>query len=292
MGHRWQRLVVGVLAAAALVAAGGRARASTDGLVLRAFGFFEGTFQNGTCNVPNSSSGFVDAGTEMGLWNTFGIQTISFPDLGNPNARPCGGWIELTSALQNEGITVQYADINLRISGAGQFRQFVPTRNGFPSACRRLRKQRIFFPARLAPAGGDAGNTGSGQSNAVFAQLLPMVSAQVIECLREQYTGLPTTVYTSFPLVIRAVVVGQADDGSNFRSNPLQYTLTLRHLCGNGRTDDGEECDPNGPNTCGADHCDTTAHTCMISGAACAGDAQCAGVCVPQNDPSECTCEY
>jgi hypothetical protein len=273
MGHRLRRLVVGVLAAAVLIAAGGRARANSDGLVLRAFGFFEGTFQQGTCNVPNATSGFIDAGTEMGLVNTGGFQTISFPDLGNPFARPCGGYLQLTNSLTNEGINVLYADAKLKVQGAKQFAQQVPTRNGFPSACRQFRKQRIFFPARLGPIGGAQGNSGSGESDVVFAQLLPIVPASTFECLREQYASLPTTQFTSFPLLIHVVVTGLSDDGSTFRSNALTYTLTLRHLCGNGRVDDFEECDPNAPPS-------ITDNPCVVNG----------GICVPPGDPAECTC--
>ena len=66
----------------------------------------------------------------------------------------------------------------------------------------------------------------------------------------------------------------------------------LLHLCGNGRIEPGEQCDPNAPNSCfGA--CNTSSHTCVQNPTIpCASDGQCAGSCLPQGDPMECSCLF
>ena len=93
-----------------------------------------------------------------------------------------------------------------------------------------------------------------------------------------------------------ALVFGTSDNGDTFRANPIRYTLNLRHSCGNGRIDDGEQCDPNAPTTC--------LGFCVISQGAtnglcsnnknhfCVADTDCQGICLPPNDPSECICVY
>src|SRR4029453_14578937 len=97
------------------------------------------------------------------------------------------------------------------------------------------------------PASSTDTNSSSGQANVAFLQLIPMVSPQLLHCLRSVYAGIYTDMFVSPPLVIRATAVGRADSGDVYRSNTARYTLTLRHTCGNGRVDDGEECDPIAP---------------------------------------------
>jgi hypothetical protein len=119
------------------------------------------------------------------------------------------------------------------------------------------------------------------------------VTSQVVHCLREQYAALPTNVYASFPLIIRAVASGITDSGERLKSNPIQFTLNLLHLCGNGRIEQGEFCDPNAPDTCGVGPCDTTAQSCRGNPQIfCQTDADCGGQCLPAGDPMECNCLY
>jgi hypothetical protein len=97
----------------------------------------------------------------------------------------------------------------------------------------------------------------------------------------------------SFPLVIQAVASGTTETGGHVRSNPLQFTLSMVHLCGNGRVETalGEECDPNAPNTCGIGPCQSG--SCKSNDRVpCATDADCGGSCMAQGDPMECTCVY
>ena len=290
MANRWNT-VRAALAAVMLVAGTQAARAGDDGLVLRAVGFFEAEASGaGTaCSIPSISDGIPVSSDTIGLSNTFGIPTIQYPQ------DSCQGWMELQNVMTSQGINIESVDIRLRIAGAGRFRQFVPTRKGFPSACSALRNAKVFTGAHLFPVGTDPnfGNTGSGIPHVAFVNLFPMVNAQVINCLREQYSALPTDVYVSFPLIIRAVATGVKESGGKVRSNPLQFTLSLLHLCGNGRIDAGETCDPSAPNTCSIGPCNVLGGTCQLNPTVfCASDADCTGTCLPQGDPLECSCLF
>jgi hypothetical protein len=289
MRNRWR--ILGVAIGAVLVATMTRsAHASTAGLVLRAGGFFEASqSQGGQCEVPTISNGIAVSTAQMGLWNTFGVPTSSYP------LTRCEGWMEVINNQTSQGISVEMIDLRYRIAGAGRFRQFVPTRNGFPTACRSLRRSKVFTGAHLFAVGSDPdlSQTGSGAPHIAFVQLMPMVNAQVFHCLREQYAALPSNVYTSFPLIVRATAIGRTDAGDIVRSQPISFTLTLQHLCGNGRKDDLEFCDPNAPGQCTFGLCDTDNNVCTLDDRIrCFSDLDCAGTCMPQGDVNECLCVF
>src|SRR5438552_579982 len=131
-------LAVAVLAA--LLAAGGaRADNNPNGMAFRAAGWFRGKSQTSTegitCEIPTVASAIADGSFETGLWNTFGFQTLYFPDLNNPFGNPCGVWVQLQNNLLNQAIQVDHIALHYKILGARRFRQFVPARNGFPIAC-------------------------------------------------------------------------------------------------------------------------------------------------------------
>ncbi len=285
MGNRWQWLRA-VLTAAIMVVGTAPARASDDGMVLRAVGFFdaESSGAGGQCTIPSSSSGIPVSSDVVSL-----TRTVVYP------FSSCDGYVELQNVMTSQGISIDRMDMKLRIAGAKRFRQYVPTRNNFPAACRALRKSTIFTGAHLFPGGTppDYGNTAAGVGHLAFVQLLPMFDAQMFSCLREQYSGLPPNVYVSLPLVLNVTAHGITDNGEKVRSNPIEFTLTLLHLCGNGRIDEGEMCDPNAPDTCGKGPCDQTAHACRNQlSLSCVTDADCAGRCIQEGDPNECQCLY
>ena len=285
-------ILIGMLAS--MLTAGVVHASGDDALVFRAVGFYQGEadISEGsiTCEVPNIQNAFVDNAYSMGLWNSFGVPTLSFPDQNNPFGDPCGGWLQLRNNMMVNGINLERVELKLRIPGAGRFSNEVPTRKGFPLACRQFNKVKIFTGARMDPVDSTTQVSNSGAPNVAFVQLLPMVSPQLINCLRSQYTPLPTDVLSSIPLVIQAKAVGRADDGEVYRTNTIRYTLTLRHVCGNGRLDDGEECDPNAPNTCFLGVCQDG--ECGASGFPCFSDADCIGSCSAAGDPFECNCVF
>ena len=285
-------LVAAVMLTAGPVHAGN----NPNGIVFRAVGFASGEAEISggqiKCEIPDIQSAIRDGAFSYGLWNTYGVESLFFPDVNHPFANPCGGWLQLQSNLLEQGIALERVELRFAIPGAGRFRQFVPTRPRFPIACRDFRSSTLFVGAVLNPANGMNPNSTSGAPNVAFVQLLPMVSPQLLQCLRTQYAGLSTDLFVSLPLVIRATGVGRSDAGEVYRTNTARYTLTLRHTCGNGRVDDGEACDPNSTiNTCSG-YCNAGVCTLPL-GRGCTTDAECAqGTCVAPDDPSECICTY
>ena len=123
-----------------------------------------------------------------------------------------------------------------------------------------------------------------------FIETLPLVTPELIDCLHGAFTA-PGVVFTSFDLVAKVTAVAESDGGSSYRSNAIQYTLDLRHTCGNGRVDDGEICDPNATGSTCVGICNSG--TCSQDSALhCTTDAQCQGFCLAPNNPGECTCVY
>ena len=286
-----------VLVAAVMLAAGAvQAGNNPNGIVFRAVGFAAGEAEiSGSqikCQIPDIQGAIREGLFSFGLWNTYGAQSLFYPDVNNPLGNPCGGWLQLQSSLLEQGIALEKVELRFAIPGAGRFRQFVPTRNRFPIACRDFRSATLFVGGVLGPSNGMIPGSGSGAPNVVFVQLLPMVTPQLLSCLREQYAGLSTDLFVSLPLDIKTTAVGRSDAGVIYRSNTIRYNLTLRHTCGNGRIDDGELCDPNSSFDSCNGYCN--AGTCTLPlGKGCTTDAECAhGTCVAPDDPSECICIF
>jgi hypothetical protein len=282
-----------VLAAVCVAGLGVPARAD-HGSGLRAVGWFKGkadiTPGQIKCEIPTVTSAIGEGAFALGLWNTFGVPTLYYPDINNPFANPCGVWLQLRNDLFEQAITVDRVRLRYRVRGAWRFRRDVGTQRGFPVACRPFRREIVFVGARLNPAGSTHDSSGSGAPNVAFLEMLPLVSPQVISCLRAEYAWMSPEVFTSLSLVIRATVHGTSDAGARMGSNGIGYTLDLRHTCGNGRVDDGEACDPGAPNAC-AGAC--VAGVCsQDERIGCTTHADCVGACLEAGSPSECTCAY
>ena len=181
--------------------------------------------------------------------------------------------------------------IKMKIPGSRQFPGHVPTRKTWPLACKPFRRNTLDAGTRLDPVTAQTQPSNGGLPNVAFVQMLPMLSSQVLSCLRDQYAGIPTSVFTSLPVVFAIRATGTDDSGETWTTNTVRYTLTLRHTCGHGRVDDGEFCDPNAPNTCLLGACSDEG-MCGDTGIPCTSDADCVGSCIAPDDPSECTCVY
>jgi len=294
MGIVGRGTVLATLLAATLVAGVASADNNPNGLAFRAVGWFKGKGEISDtsikCEIPTNSSAIFDGSFAMGLWNTYGFPTLYFPDVNGPFGNPCGGFLQLQNLLSTQAIQIDHIELRYKIAGAKRFRGSVPTRNQWPLACRGLQRATVYTGAVLNPINSTTDTSESGAPNIALIQVLPLVSTQMFNCLRGQYAPLPTDLYSSLPIVIRATVVGTSDSGDTYRSNSLAYTLNLRHTCGNGRLDDGEMCDPSTPFSSCFDTC--TSNICGVSGAPCNTSADCVGQCIDGNSPSECVCVY
>ena len=283
-------ILAGILAAVV----GVRPAAAGDDLVFRALGFYQGkaeiTDSSIKCEIPNISVGFADGSFSMGLWRTGNVPTLIFPDPLNPFGNPCGGWMQLRSNLSDQSLLVDHFDITYKIAGARRFRT-VPVRKGFPSACSELRTTQVFTGTQLDPANSVGSSSNSGAPNIAFVQLVPLVGADVIACIRSQYAKLPASQLSSLSIVARVSALGISDSGSRYHSNTRSYNLNLRHLCGNGRVDDGEGCDPSLSPVCSAGLCQ--AGTCTnLADLTCVTDNDCIGTCLAAGNVNECLCEF
>lgn len=282
-------IVVALLAASALAG-------STNGLVFRAAGFYKGeqsiTEDQITCEIPRTTTAILDGAFSMGLWNTYGVETLFYPDPNSPTANPCGVWIQFRNNTDRTTIMLDKLKVQFRIPGANRYRNYgIATRNGFPTACRDFRKTTLFASTLIPPfLADDQEVSNAGAVNAAFLQVLPLVSPDLINCLRGVYAPLSTGVFVSLPLVAQVTGYGFGDNNKSYTTNSIQYTLNLRHTCGNGRVDDGEQCDPLALNTCFG-VCQSNVCT-NNSNRGCQVDSDCNGVCQAQGQPTECNCAY
>jgi len=283
---RLRSLVAVVLTATSLAAP---AYGSNDGLSFRAMGFYKGvesiSEDSITCEIPTVSTAIADGGFQMGMWNTFdlstAVETVSYPDAINPFGNPCGGWMQLQNNMRTQGINVTRVVLRMKVLGANRFRDQVPTKRGWPMACRGLEKQVLFLGARMDPFGAPTtGGSGSGQPNTVFLQLLPMMSPQALACVRDQYSPLPAETLTSLSVAFRARAFGMTDAGEKIQTQTARYTLTLTHFCGNGRLDNFEQCDP-----------ESALNYCVIASET-EGQPDTIGQCLPPGTPTECLCAF
>ena len=293
------RIVRGLAVMGLLVAScTGSALAGTDGLVLRAVGWYQGKSSISgdgiKCEVPTVDTAISDGFFTMGLWNTYGEQTLQFPDQNHAFSDPCGGYVQLWNSMVKQGITLNRVQLQYRIGQWRRFSSLVSMKKGWPTACKTFKKATLFAGVRLGPNDPTVPpSNGSGLPNVAFIQVLPMISNSVFSCLREQFAPLPPDVYTDLPLITKARVKGYADNGDKFTSNVIKYTLNLRHVCGNGQVDAGEACDV----TASGSQCSSFAicvgGTCIDDvGRACATDADCLGTCQPPGSVEECTCTF
>lgn len=291
----------------AMVLVAGPVRAGDDGLVLRATGWYQGvaSISEGTitCEIPNIENAFPDNTSVIGLSNSFGFETIYFPDFSNPFGNPCGGWVQAWNSMRTQGINLdrivtkyKVAQGNKRFGRTG----LVPMRKSFPLACRQLRHQKLFLGTRLEPNNPLASpSSNSGRQNVAFVQVFPQYGADLLSCVREEFGPLPADVFTSLSLVAKSKIYGRADNGERYRSNTIRYTLTLLHTCGNGRIDNLEECDPTVTDPGGGVVPQCTGRALCANSVcfenptrACVTDADCLGTCGDQGTPTECTCFY
>jgi hypothetical protein len=202
---------------------GGRAGAdhNPNGISFRALGIFQGEVSEGTCSVPSAgqligdSSGSIcrDA-TEIA--GEVGSSTTVFPTRMYPElalfANFCGGFLAMQNNMINQAINVQRVKIRYRIPG-----------RGFPVLCRRERRFNQFIGVRIDPVN-STNPAPFGAVNQALVQLLPIYSADMLDCLRDPTRG---NVAAPVTVVARIRALGRRDDGRRIKTNRVRYSLTL-----------------------------------------------------------------
>ena len=199
----------GLAFALALVAGCGGSGGNNDqGIVFRASGIFRTltniTPERITCTEPITvESSISDTSGEISLSSTF-----FYPDRTDPFGDPCGGQLALQNSLVQQSINVQFVTVEYEVPGAAVQ---VPTN--------------VVNTGITIPSPSCEGCTSSGQDGLVFLLLTgQLVPEQIITFLNQNVNRLPATPY-QMNLFITAS--GQSDQGTNYETNEIGYTLTV-----------------------------------------------------------------
>jgi hypothetical protein len=192
----------------ALVAGCGGSGGNNDqGIVFRAGGTFRTltSIAGGvvTCTEPATLDGVIS--DVSGTISLFG--TPEYPN-GDPDRDPCGGKLALINSLVSQSINVQFVTIEYEVPGAAVA---VP-------------------PGRVdvglvvpSPSCQDCTNTG--QPGLVYLSLFGrLVSAETMGFLQNNVNRLPAT---PFQMNLSITASGQSDQGTNYETNAVGYTITV-----------------------------------------------------------------
>jgi hypothetical protein len=199
----------GLACALALIAGCGGGGGNNDqGIVFRATGVYRTqtniTPDNITCTEPPT--------VESAISDTGGTVSLSgsrwFPDRGDPEGNPCGGELGLQNSLQNQSINVQFVTIEYEVPGAAVQ---VPTYT--------------FNTGITVPPPTCQNCTSSGQPGVVYLALRQqIVPEEIIVFLNQNVNRLPVTPYQ---MNVFITAYGQSDQGTNYESNTVGYTITV-----------------------------------------------------------------
>jgi hypothetical protein len=180
-----------------------------NGISFRAVGVFQGTFNQGQCEVPVADDAIADQSINLPLDSA----TV---DNGYPaNVFFCRGYIWLENNLTEQAIVVDRLDFEYEIPGA-----------------------RIGIPAHSSPIGArinannlDPDNNPEtppppnpfGPPNVYIGQPdAQIVPASLILFLRQNRQALPQLPY---PMIVRITALGRTDAGERLTSNEIRYTI-------------------------------------------------------------------
>jgi len=189
------------------------------GMLFRAVGIFQGEVEEGKCKVPTATQAISDSTNSIcrdameiaGEEETLVYPTQMFPEL-QAFGNFCGGFLALQNNMINQAVNVYRVRVRYKILG-----------NGFPVLCRDQRKFNLWIGSRVDPV--DSENPSPfGAPNITLTQLLPIYSAQMLNCLRDPLRG---NVEAPVTVVAKIKALGFLDEGDEIESNPVYYTLTL-----------------------------------------------------------------
>lgn len=199
----------GLLCALALVAGCGGSGGNNDqGIVFRATGIFRGleSIQPDriTCTEPTTDNAIIDTSFTLSL----SLPIDGFPDRFNPLADPCGGYIGLQNNLSNQFINVYEIAIRYEVPGAAV----------------QVPDWSVSFGQTIPPSTFE-GDTPSGLPNVIFAELVgQIVPLPILVFLNQNVNRLPATPYV---MNVFLVARGQSDQGTNYETNEIGYTITI-----------------------------------------------------------------
>jgi hypothetical protein len=202
---RWGGLA---FALALIAGCGGGGGNNDQGIVFRAAGMFRTqtniTPERITCTEPTTiESAISDSSGTVSLRGS-----RWFPDRTDPEGNPCGGEMALQNSLSTQSINVQFVTMEYEVAGAAVQ---VPTYT--------------FNAGITVPPPTCEGCTSSGQDGLVYLALRQqIVPEQIIVFLNQNVNRLPVTPYQ---MDVYITASGQSDQGTNYESNTLGYTITV-----------------------------------------------------------------
>jgi hypothetical protein len=196
------------LALALLAGCGGSGGNNDQGIVFRASGIFRTltniTPERITCTEPVTlDSSISDVAGSISLSSTF-----FYPDRTDPFGDPCGGELALINSLATQSINVQFVTIRYEVAGSAVE---VPTN--------------VVNTGITVPPLSCEGCTSSGQNGLVYLALREQIVPQSrMVFLNQNVNRLPATPYQ---LDVYITASGQSDQGTNYTTNEVGYTLTV-----------------------------------------------------------------
>lgn len=200
----------GLACALALVAGCGGSGGNNDqGIVFRATGMFRTqtniTPDRITCTEPITVESAISDTT-----GTISLSTTDFyPNRIDPVGDPCGGQMALQNSLTSQAINVQFITVRYEVAGAAVQ---VPTTV-------------VNTGITISPPTCETCQFSSGQPGLVFVLLNGgIVPQEIVTFLNQNVNRLPATPYT---MNVFLTASGQSDQGTNYESNEIGYTLTV-----------------------------------------------------------------
>jgi hypothetical protein len=202
----WQGVLA--LALALVAGCGGGGGNNDQGIVFRAGGIFRTltniTPDRITCTEPITvESAISDSAGEISLSSTF-----VYPNRTDPVGDPCGGQMSLVNNLASQSVNVQFVTIEYDVAGAAVQ---VPTN--------------VVNVGLTVPPPSCEGCTSSGVDGLSFLLLVGQIVPPVtMTFLNQNVNRLPATPYQMDVFITAS---GQSDQGTNYTTNTIGYTLTV-----------------------------------------------------------------
>ncbi len=172
-----------------------------NGIAFRAAGFFQGTFNDGRCTVPNATTAIADQSNNLTL-------DAANVDSGYPaGVFFCRAYLWLENNLVRQAVVVDRLDFEYEIPGS---------RLGLPSHSSSV-------GIRINPSDSTAPSP-FGPTNVYIglpeAQIVP---ASLVLFLRQNRQSLPELPYT---MIVKMTAHARSDAGQGYVSNEIRYTIT------------------------------------------------------------------